>query len=155
MNPEPLAWLWPILTRKKRDGSYYYSNQDLAAFFPVMLLTFGFRAADLTPALAEVMRRFAEEAGVRPGASREEAQAALQAFLAQNPLHPELVFEFKRGLQEEAAHAGDAGPRLARWIGAQPGGLGGLIDRRAPPEGSVRGGPLARLSAEQALSKKR
>ncbi|MCC7381142.1 MAG: hypothetical protein IT384_04895 [Deltaproteobacteria bacterium] len=157
-DPEPLAWLLPILERKREDGSLYYSNEDVAAFLPVMLLTLGLPEEALPPRIAQVVVDFAAAAGVTPGMSKADAQARMQAYVAKNPLNPELVFEFRRGLREEVGGSSheDLGRRITRALGTgqPPGAITAMLERRAPPPaGAVRGGPLARFAADSLLKK--
>lgn len=151
---EPLAWLEPILVRRREDGSFYYSNQELARFIPVFLLSLGVDPRTLPPQLAAVVAQFAEDAGVEPGMSREQASAAMQAHLQKQPLDPELVFELRRGLREEKSGESieERGKDVARALGTLVAHHRGLLE--PPPQGTVRGGPLARLGLEPVREKK-
>lgn len=151
---EALAWLEPILTRRRKDGSFYYSNEDVARFIPVFLLTMGVDPRTLPPNIAQVVANFAGEAGVKPGMSRDDARETIQAHLQKHPLHPELLFEVRRGMREERSTESieARGRQVAVAIGAIAGRTRGMF--APPPEGAVRAGPMARFDLGNVLGPK-
>jgi hypothetical protein len=144
-SSDVLAWLEPILTRKREDGGFYYTNEEVAAFVPVFLISLGVDPRKLPPNVALVVARFAEDAGVRPDMTREEAKATLQAHLHKHPLNPELLFEVRRGMREERATESieDRGRRFADAFGRSA-----RLPTAAPQSG-IRGGVLARIALDR------
>ena len=137
------GWLLAILDRKNPDGTFHYPTEDLYDFLPVMLLSFGLDERELTPRLQVLIGSFATRAGVRPGMTKASAEAAIQTYLAANPLNPELVFEFERGSREELTTRGhdaiaSAFDKYLAQHKSQPAS-------EASSSTSVAGGPMARF----------
>lgn len=143
-----VRWMAPIFTRRRADGSFYFSDETVRAFMPALLISLGFDPAQAPPAIAAMVGAFAREAGVSEGEPREVVAAKLQAFLAAHPLDPELLFEVTRGLREEVATYSPE--ELARDVAHALGLVRpALVPKDGPvPEGAVRAGPLARFALE-------
>lgn len=143
---DTLRWMAPIFTRRRADGELYYSDADVRAFLPALLVSLGFDPQRAPPQLTAMVGAFAQAAGVTPEDPREVVAAKLQAHLAAQPLNPELVFEVSRGLREERATYSPE--ELAREVAAALGLArpAVLAAPAPPPEGAVRAGPMARFA---------
>jgi hypothetical protein len=144
---DTLRWLLPIFSRRKADGTPYYTNAEVYAFLPVFALTLGVDRATAPPWLLERLTALLVAAGVEPTDPPEALGPKLQSYLAANPLNPELMAEVRRGLREELS--GYSPEELVdgalRLLGAER----GLKAQDAPPPpGAVRAGPLARFTIE-------
>lgn len=143
---DTLRWMAPIFTRRRADGEPYYSDADVRAFLPALLVSLGFDPRQAPPQLTAMVGAFAQAAGVTAEDPREVVAAKLQAHLAAQPLNPELVFEVSRGLREEQATYSPE--ELAREVAVALGLARPAVLAPAgpPPEGAVRAGPMARFA---------
>lgn len=151
---DTLRWMAPIFSRRRADGSFYFSDQAVRAFLPALLISLGFDPRTAPPAVAAMVGAFAREAGVVETDARDVVSAKLQAHLAANPLDPELLFEVNRGLREEVATYSPE--ELARDVADALGLVRpALVPKDAPvPDGAVKAGPMARFTLEPAEKKK-
>lgn len=143
-DSEALPWLAELLEQRDADGRSRFDDLEIADFLVAVLLTTGYDPASLPPRAHRLLVEFAERAQVVVGASGEETEATINAYFEAHPLRPELLKTFRRRLSDEVlAHQatpvatafdrylGDAGKRLLAAKDAEP------------PQGAVRGGPLA------------
>ncbi len=149
---DTLRWMAPIFTRRRADGTFYYSDEAVRAFLPALLISLGFDPATAPPPVATMVGAFARAAGVVETDPREVVAAKLKAHLAANPLDPELLFEVNRGLREEVATYSPE--ELARDVADALGLVRpALVPKDAPPpEGAIKAGPMARFTLEPAAT---
>lgn len=154
MTEAALAWLPALLERKDEHGHSKFTADQRRDFLVAMILTVGVDRRELTPALQAMIESVAAQAGVEPGQTKEETEERFRAYFEEHPVHPELMFELKRGVREEMA--GMSRPEVARAIAkrlAQDIGVPKAPGAPAP-EGSVRGGPMAWFKAHEKLGNK-
>lgn len=146
---ETFGWLMAILERKRGDGSFYYATEALFDFLPAMLLSYGIDREGMTPQVESLLGHFARRAGVAPGMGREQTEAAIQSYLARNPLDEELVFEFHRGTREERVGRGneDVAEAFAKYLAHTGRDLASLTEDKEGerPEGTIPSGPMAQF----------
>jgi len=144
---DALGWLLGIFDRRAEDSSWYYSNDDLLDFVPVMLMSFGFEPSTLPSKLQKLMADFADRAGVTPEMSPPQTERAVRAHLMRNPLNQELVFEFNRGVKEERVTRGneDVAEAFAKYLADSDRTITDLFSSKEerPPKGTVASGPMA------------
>jgi hypothetical protein len=81
-----------ILTRRNRDGSFYYSHTEVRDFIAVCVIELGLpMAPQLRPMLAEFMQQL----DVPAGSDESIYKAAYQAYFAEHPLNPTLTGAFE------------------------------------------------------------
>ena len=140
---DTFGWLLAILDRRNPDGTFYYPTEDLYDFLPVMLLSYGLDERSLSGQLQVLVGSFATRAGVLPGMSKAQAEAAIKAYLAEHPLNSELTFEFERGSREELASRGH--DEIARAFDKYLARHAASVAPEAPSSSSVASGPMARF----------
>jgi hypothetical protein len=139
------GWFLDVLERRLPDGRLRFPTAVLFDFITAMLLSFGADLSTLPRPLVTLVGSFADRAGVRPGMSKAETEAAFRAYLADHPLDPELVFELERGLREELAgrDRAEAGSRFVRFLAER---VVRSDPQAAPAQGQARGGLGAQLA---------
>lgn len=136
------ARLLAVFERKREDGGYYFSDDDVRHFLPLVFLTVseGPPAAELPEAVVQLLGVFAAQAGVEPSDGAGDVQRAVERYYEEHPVHPELLAAFQKFVREELAGSGDAA--VARAFAHF---LGGEGEKKAPlgggerPEGTTPG----------------
>jgi len=117
------ARLLAVFERKRDDGSYYFSEQDVQHFLPLVFLTVsgGAPSAELPDAVVQLLGLFASQAGVDAEDGPEAVQRAVERFYESNPVHPELLAAFQGFVREELAGSGDAAvaKAFASFLGSE------------------------------------
>lgn len=144
---QTLDWLIGIFERRTDAGDFFYTNETLLGFLPVMLMSFGFDASELPPKLELIMADFADRAGVTPAMTPLETERALASYIEAHPLDEQLVFEFNRGVREERVTRGneDVAEAFAKYLADSDRNIADLFGthRREAKEGAVAAGPMA------------
>ena len=143
---ETFGWFLRIMARRREDGRFYYANEALLDFIPAMLLSYGIDPAAGPPQIQLLVGEFAHRAGVQPGASKEQTEAAINQCLEEHPLDPELVFEFGRGAREERVSRSNEElvEAFVKYVDDSERSLEALTSKERP-EGTVPSGPFAQF----------
>lgn len=142
------ARLLALLERRGENGGPRFSEEDVRHFLPLVFLSVVSRTdrrTELPDAVMRLLGLFAKEAGIESDASPEAARAAVERYYAAHPVNPELLQAFQAFARDEQVLGGGGGdPGFAAFLGehkhARP------LSQRERPEGTVPGGPLARLA---------
>nr|QEO74293.1 hypothetical protein [uncultured bacterium] len=148
MASETAETLKKALNKKRKDGNFQYSDEELRYFLVYVLLTSG---TDLTKASKEVHQmvgQVAEKAGVKVSDTPEQMKATLQAYFAKNPVNAELQKNVETDLRELLQKGGvkALGRELEKFKGEKRAGV--LGGDGARPEGAVGAGPMARFQVK-------
>lgn len=138
--------LLAVFERQNDDGTYLYSDREVREFLPLLVLAAG-ETIDGIPHLMELMGQFASKLGLQPEMDREQIQRAVETYYAENPLNPRLLAAFQTAVHETVVGSVsiDAVKAFAKFAGDRP---DQIPDGSPPPEGSIKGGPLARFQLE-------
>lgn len=91
-----------VFERRKPDGAYTFSDEDVRAFLPLVIMGLGESLPNPWPEpLQKVMEEFAVAAGIPAGATPDQVQKAMDGFYASRPLNVELLRAFQASVQEE------------------------------------------------------
>lgn len=134
----PSAWR-TVFNRRRADGSFYYSNEDVKNVLPVVVVRSRV-AKDLTQLGGAALRMivaFLDKLGVDPkNTDPADFDARLEAHWAQHPPNPELMAEL-RDLAVDVASAKTVSAGAFRC----PAGVSQVRLQKAPaPQGSIRVG---------------
>jgi hypothetical protein len=137
-----------ILERRREDGSYYFSDDDVQHFLPAVFLAASASppGGELPGAVRELLGIFAANAGIDPEASTEAVQQAVERYYAAHPIHPELLSAFQAFVREELQAGGDDAVSRAFSGFLRADANAGVLGGGERPEGTTPGGPLARLA---------
>lgn len=138
------------------DGARLYSDADVAAFIPFLLIAFApaIDATTLSPAARALVGGLAERLGL-DGADAPKAAAALRTHFAHSPPNPKLVQDFERHFREVLKELGPgaAAAAFASFVGAAaPKPLSTVGEAR--PSGTVPASPFARFQVRTPPAKK-
>ncbi|MCC7074374.1 MAG: hypothetical protein IT383_23915 [Deltaproteobacteria bacterium] len=138
------------------DGTRLYSDADIAAFVPFLLIAFApaIDGSTLSPAARALVGGLAERLGL-DGKDPSAAAAALRAHFAASPPNPNLVQDFERHFREllKELGPGAAAAAFASFVGAaSPKPLSTVGEAR--PAGTVPASPFARFQVRTPPTKK-
>lgn len=121
-----------LFERRNGDGTYYYSDQDVRNFLPLLVLDLGLNVND-SPPLRELMTEFLNKVGYRSGISSNELQMLVDAYWRKNPVKEQLIVEFRHCVRELASLPTN---ELAKEVRTLLGSVTGRVPPRhdeAPP----------------------
>lgn len=153
-DEDTLSWFLPLFLARGPDGELLHSDDEVRKFLAVVLLSFGADPRTMPEAVAGMVGELGAKAGVVAGDPSEVARQKIEAYLAREPLPPDLVVAFQQGARGEIAL------RSPEELVLATGHVIGLRRALPPPEGTplpagaTPGGPLARMGAEAALPRR-
>lgn len=144
-----------IFDQQDEDGSYLFADEEVRHFLPMLILGAGFTQEECTPEMMDVLGEFCQLSGVDLEAPGSVVQERIQAFYAEYPPHPALQSAFEAFLRERKTGGGQdlANAAAARLTGRQDSKM--PVGAQGKVKGAVSGGPLGRMAANEALSKKK
>ena len=128
------------------DGARLYSDSDVEAFMPYLVLTFasGLSLHEDVPQASALVGELAHRIGIT---NPSHAAAAFRVHFEDNPPHPGLVQEFERFFREELKNQlPNVSAQFANVVGSAPtqGALSTVGGER--PAGTVPASPFARFT---------
>lgn len=135
------ARLLSVFERKRDDGSYYFSDEDVQHFLPLVFLTVsdGPPSAELPDAVVQLLGLFASQAGVDPQDGPEAVQRAVERYYESNPVNPEMLAAFQLFVREELAGSGDGAvaKAFASFLGGEETTGKSVLGGGERPEGTT------------------
>lgn len=102
---ENVEKLLKIFERQREDGTYYFQDEDVRHFLPLLVLTMAseIEEAQWPEPVKALMGEFALRLELSDGASAEEMQAAIDKYYEASPVNEELLGDFQRLVREALA----------------------------------------------------
>lgn len=88
-----------ILAKKRSDGSFYFSDEDLGELIPALFLQTGVELGSAPRWIKGLVVEVAHKAGVVADMSPKEILASLSAYYAAHPLNPKLLEAYRKELR--------------------------------------------------------
>lgn len=137
-----------VFERQRPDGTYHFSDHDVRAFVPLLVLGGGHLPEDASPELGSLLNGFFAQIGVDATTTPEQLQRLVDKHYRTTPVNAELLEAFKEALNADLAgeteRRGKAAGRLI--TGAQPDSNIPVAQRPAP-KGAVKAA-MWRLNAD-------
>jgi hypothetical protein len=137
------ASLTAIFEKKDDEGNYVYSDDDMRAFLPFLILSTGLNVAS-SPQLTKVMAEFCVAAGFDGTMSVEQQQAAIDKFFEKHPINVDLLADYQRFCNQLAVKGAAVTPALNKYLTDGP---RAATQRAARPAGAMSA--LAARSSNQ------
>lgn len=102
--------LLSFFERQDDEGLYYYSDEDVRHFLPLLVLTLATEDPDLTwpPAITKLMQEFTRSIDLPDNASAAQLNEAVDAYYKAHPIDKELQNNFQVLVREIVASGSDS-----------------------------------------------
>jgi hypothetical protein len=137
--------IFAVFARKHPDGTNVYTTADVHHYLPLYIITAGISSELLDETSLGLFARFID--AVRAETDGEVTLESIFAYYARHPANPGLVEEMRRVMFELATETQvDTRANFSRLLASAN---ATFEARKAPSEGQVRAGPLARFAIDK------
>ncbi len=91
--------LLALFEAQRKDGSYVHSDETVRALVPLLFLASGEDLSHQPPKLQALMGEFFSRLGLKPRATVDELQAAVDLHYAEHPVDPKLLAKLQKTLR--------------------------------------------------------